>query len=56
MSGFQEIVGQKQVISHLKNAMKLNKVSHAYIFNGEKGSGKKMLAGVFAQMLQFDQR
>ena len=52
MSGFQEIVGHKQVISHLKNAMKLNKVSHAYIFNGEKGSGKKMLAGVFAQMLQ----
>ena len=32
--------------------MKWNKVSHAYIFNGEKGSGKKMLANAFAQMLQ----
>ena len=52
MSGFQQIIGHEQIINHLKSAMKLNKVSHAYIFNGEKGSGKKMLANAFAQMLQ----
>ncbi len=52
MSGFQQIIGHEQIINHLKSAMKWNKVSHAYIFNGEKGSGKKMLANAFAQMLQ----
>ena len=36
MSGFQDIVGHKQIIEHLKNAEKMNKVSHAYIFSGEK--------------------
>ena len=34
MSGFQDIVGHKQIIEHLKNAEKMNKVSHAYIFSG----------------------
>lgn len=41
MSGFQDIVGHKQIIEHLKNAEKLNKVSHAYIFSGEKRLGEK---------------
>lgn len=52
MSGFQDIVGHEQIIRHLKSAMQLNKISHAYIFSGEKGSGKKMLANAFAEMLQ----
>ena len=52
MSGFQDIVGHKQIIEHLKNAEKLNKVSHAYIFSGEKSSGKKLLASRFAELLQ----
>ena len=52
MSGFQDIVGHKQNIEHLKNAEKMNKVSHAYIFSGEKGSGKKLLANTFAELLQ----
>lgn len=52
MSGFQDIIGHEQIINHLKSAVKLNKVSHAYIFNGEKGSGKKTVANAFAKMLQ----
>ena len=36
----------------MKNAEKLNKVSHAYIFSGEKSSGKKLLASRFAELLQ----
>lgn len=52
MPGFQDIAGHRQIITHLENAMKLNKVSHAYILSGEKGSGKKLLADVFAQALQ----
>lgn len=45
-----------QVIGHLQNAIKLDKVSHAYILNGEKGSGKKMLASVFSQVLQCEEK
>lgn len=55
MPGFKDIIGHEQVIEHLENAMELNKVSHAYILNGEKGSGKKMLASVFAQALQCEE-
>lgn len=36
MTGFKDIVGQESIISHMKNAIKLNKISHAYIINGEK--------------------
>jgi len=49
---FEQIVGHKRIKEHLENAMKLDKISHAYIFNGEKGSGKKLLAAAFAQSLQ----
>lgn len=46
------IIGHKDVVEHLQNAMKMDKVSHAYIFNGENGSGKKTLARLFARALQ----
>lgn len=52
MAGFEDIVGHKQIIWHLKNAIAMGKISHAYIFNGEQGSGKKLLADRFAQTLQ----
>ena len=51
MPGFEEIVGHEQIVTHLKSAMKLGKVSHAYILSGEKGCGKKLLADVFAETL-----
>ncbi len=52
MPGFADVLGHEQTIQHMKNAIQMNKVSHAYIINGEKGSGKKLLAGLFAQTLQ----
>lgn len=52
MAGFKAIVGHEQIIAHLSSAMKNNKISHAYIFNGEHGSGKKMLARAFAKALE----
>ncbi len=52
MAGFQNILGHEQTINSLKNAIMLGKVSHAYIFNGEEGSGKKTLAEAFAMTLQ----
>ena len=56
MPGFEEIVGHKEIIRHLQNAIRLGKVSHAYIFSGETGCGKKLLATAFAMSLQCEQR
>ena len=39
MAGFSEIIGHEQIIEHLQNAIRLKKVSHAYILDGEEGSG-----------------
>ena len=52
MPGFSDVLGHEQTIQHMKNAIRMNKVSHAYMINGEKGSGKRLLAGLFAQTLQ----
>ena len=47
MAGFHDIIGHDDIIRHLKNAIETGKVSHSYIFTGEPGSGKKLLAGDF---------
>lgn len=52
MAKFIDIVGQEQLKEHLQNAIKTNKVSHAYIINGEKNSGKEFIAKVFSMALQ----
>ena len=52
MQGFQKVVGHQEIITHLQNAISMNKVSHAYLFGGESGSGKKMMASMFAMTLQ----
>ena len=52
MAGFKEIIGHEQIIEHLQNAITMDKVSHAYIFNGQDKSGKMMLAEAFAMALQ----
>lgn len=49
---FRSIVGHEDIIKHFKSSIDMDKVSHAYIINGEEGSGKKMLARVFAKTLQ----
>ncbi len=51
MSLYSKIIGHENIISQLKNAVRLDKVGHAYIFNGEDGSGKMMLARGFAEAL-----
>lgn len=52
MAGFQDIIGQEQIKEQLRNAISTGKVSHAYIINGEKSSGKEFIARVFAMSLQ----
>lgn len=52
MAGFRDIIGQDQIKEHLRNALSSGKISHAYILNGEKSSGKEFIAKVFAMALQ----
>lgn len=52
MADFSEIIGHDKIIEHLQHAIRLRKISHAYILDGEEGSGKMMLASAFAQTLQ----
>ena len=52
MNGFKDVVGHKDLIQYIQNAVTQNKLSHAYILNGQRGSGKKMLARLFAMTLQ----
>ena len=49
MLGFNDIIGHEEIIRHLKNAIQTEKVSHSYIFTGDPGSGKKLLAGTYAK-------
>ena len=39
MPGFSDVLGHEQTIAHMKSAIEANKVSHAYLLAGEKGSG-----------------
>ena len=51
MGSFKDVVGHRDVIQYLQNAIAENRVSQAYIVNGERGTGKKMLAKLFAMAL-----
>lgn len=52
MSGFKDVVGHTDIIKYIQNAVSQNKISHAYILNGQRGAGKKLLASLFAMTLQ----
>ena len=51
MGSFKDVVGHKDIVKYISSAVENNRVSHAYILNGERGSGKKMLANLFAMTL-----
>ena len=51
MLQFKHVIGHEQVIAHLQNAIRMDKVSHAYLISGEVGSGKKLLADIFAMTM-----
>ena len=46
---FSQIVGQEHIVKTLMNALKMNKVAHAYIFNGVRGTGKTTIARLLAK-------
>lgn len=51
MLDFNTILGHESIKEHLKTAIMQNQPNHAYIFNGEKGSGRKSIAECFAAAL-----
>lgn len=52
MATFKDIIGQGQIKDHLTHAIEQGKISHAYVINGERFSGKEFIANVFAMALQ----
>ncbi len=48
---FSDVVGQEAIVTTLKNALHYNRLAHAYLFCGCRGTGKTTLARVFAKAL-----
>ena len=52
MLKFSDIIGQENIKDHMYNALRTGSISHAYIINGDEGSGRKTLAYTFAAAMQ----
>jgi DNA polymerase III subunit gamma/tau len=48
---FEDVVGQDHVVQALRNAIRLHRVTHAYLFSGTRGVGKTSIARIFAKCL-----
>jgi len=48
---FEDVVGQSHIVDSLKNSIMTNRVGHAYLFCGTRGTGKTSTAKIFARAL-----
>ena len=48
---FTDMSGQEVIVKTIQNAVKNNKIGHAYVFSGPRGTGKTSLAKIFAKAI-----
>ena len=48
---FSDVIGQDVIVKILQNAIKSNKISHAYLFSGPRGTGKTSIAKIFSKAI-----
>ena len=49
---FDDVSGQEAIITTLKHAVEENKIGHAYLFCGPRGTGKTTVAKIFAKAVK----
>lgn len=53
---FDEVVGQNHIVKTLVNQIEFDKISHAYLFTGSRGTGKTSIAKIFARAINCEKR
>ena len=48
---FEDVVGQEHIVRTLQNQIKVERVAHAYLFTGSRGTGKTTIAKIFARAI-----